>query len=288
FTAPQNCFTPLCAIDTIIMSNQSICDFNTNTYSQEIIVTYPNTSTGQININGQLFASTGTPQTITLQNLTANGQGVNVTAYFVNNSTCVVSIPNAFTAPQDCYISECPIDDIIISNQSICDEMTNTYSQELILYYDDEPNTGEIDVNGQLFTITSSPQTITLTNLQATGEMTDIFAQFTFNPTNCIYVVSDAYASPNSCGSVGIQHQFIEGTQVYSYDNTIVVDLSETIIDGITQVDIFSIIGQLIEQGDIDNNNRVQYQLNNQATGHYIVRLVNDDKHASYKVFIER
>ena len=52
--------------------------------------------------------------------------------------------------------------------QTPCNPATNTYSQQIILIYDDAPE-GLIHVNGSLFTVTGSPQTVSLNNLLPTA-----------------------------------------------------------------------------------------------------------------------
>lgn len=92
-----------CIITNIALGNQSICNTSNNTYTQDIEITYTMPpSSGMLNINGQLFVITASPQTITLVDLQSDGNTVTVNAFFTNLPSCSFNIPNAFTAPIAC------------------------------------------------------------------------------------------------------------------------------------------------------------------------------------------
>ncbi len=94
--------SPACIITTVNATTQTPCTPSGNTYSQEVIVTYANTpSTGTIDINGTSYPITGSPQTIMLTNLPANGLPVNATVSFTDNDCCTNTFNNLFTAPTD-------------------------------------------------------------------------------------------------------------------------------------------------------------------------------------------
>ncbi|MBK8370618.1 MAG: gliding motility-associated C-terminal domain-containing protein [Saprospiraceae bacterium] len=95
-----------CAINSIEPGAQTSCVVATNSYTQELIITYNQPpATGQLSVNGQLFGITNSPQTIILTGLDANGQPVDVTAFFTDLSTCMLNVEDVFTAPVNC----CPI-----------------------------------------------------------------------------------------------------------------------------------------------------------------------------------
>ena len=97
-----SCALP-CSISALAAGTQTACDPTTNTYTQEVVVTYSNPpSTGNLVVNGQSFAITTSPQTVTLTNLTANAAVVDVTAQFSDQSTCTLTTPSLFTAPSPC------------------------------------------------------------------------------------------------------------------------------------------------------------------------------------------
>lgn len=92
-----------CTVVGIVAESQSDCSPNNNTYSQNLIIHYTDAPTmGNLVVNGQNFSITGSPQTITLSNLTADGQTVGVTANFSDNSSCVLTNTDVFTAPNAC------------------------------------------------------------------------------------------------------------------------------------------------------------------------------------------
>lgn len=98
-------FVPLtsCAITALAAGTQTACDPGTNTYTQEVTVTYTDApATGMLDVNGQQFAIGTSPQTVTLVGLTADGMDVDVMALFTDDLTCTLSATALFTAPADC------------------------------------------------------------------------------------------------------------------------------------------------------------------------------------------
>ncbi|MCC5945321.1 MAG: hypothetical protein JJT94_10320, partial [Bernardetiaceae bacterium] len=72
-----------CAITALTAGTPTACEPATNEYTQEITVTYANPpATGDLVVNGQTFAITGSPQTVTLTGLNSDGALVDVTASF--------------------------------------------------------------------------------------------------------------------------------------------------------------------------------------------------------------
>ena len=88
--------------------------------------------------------------------------------------------------------------ELALGNQTPCDPLTNTYTQEIIVSYQTPPSSGTLDVNGQSFAVTSSPQTIALTGLIANGGTVDVNALFSSEPT-CSILSNDLFTSPLSC-----------------------------------------------------------------------------------------
>lgn len=190
-------FPVACNIVTIAAGTQTACDPGTNTYTQEVIVTYSAApSTGTLDVNGQSFAITSSPQTVTLTGLVADGNGVGVTAVFSDDAFCTFTDNLLFVAPQDC--SPCSISSVTAGAQTPCDPGTNTYTQEITVTYNAEPSSGTLDVNGQSFAITTSPQTVTLTGLTADGNAVDVTAVFSADP-GCTSTVNSAFTAPVSC-----------------------------------------------------------------------------------------
>jgi len=192
-----------CTINSITTGNQSVCDPNTNTYTQQVAVSYTNPpANGNLVVNGQNFAITNSPQTVTLTGLVADGNPVNVTAGFSADQNCSSTVNALFTAPQDCT-PNCGFNSITTGNQSACDPNTNTYTQQVAVSYTNPPANGNLVVNGQNFAITNSPQTVTLTGLVADGNPVNVTASFSADQ-NCSSTVNALFTAPQGCqGGVG-------------------------------------------------------------------------------------
>jgi hypothetical protein len=95
----------LCAITNLGAGAQTACVPATNTYTQEVTVTYSNPpASGMLLVNGQSFAIGASPQTVVLTNLPANGAAVNVTASFSADAACARTTNALFVAPAACPI----------------------------------------------------------------------------------------------------------------------------------------------------------------------------------------
>jgi hypothetical protein len=103
-TVSNICFViPPCDI-SVAVGQQGACD--DDEYTQDLIVTYSNEpATGTLDINGQSFPIGTSPQTVTLTNLPADGNPVNVFATFSDNPNCVYqpTFPQ-WTAPAPCFL----------------------------------------------------------------------------------------------------------------------------------------------------------------------------------------
>jgi hypothetical protein len=89
-----------CNIISISAGTQTACDSGTNTYTQEVTVTYAdNPGTGTIDINGQSFVISSSPQTEILTGLISDGNSVDVTAVFSMDKCCTLTEVGLFTAP---------------------------------------------------------------------------------------------------------------------------------------------------------------------------------------------
>lgn len=330
-----------CNFVSITPGTQSACNPATNTYSQQLILEYEAPpATGLINVNGSLFTISSSPQTISLNNLPANGLPVNVTAFFSTATDCSITAINAFTAPTACcsdfritgvndaleqitisnlgsctaqvgsfqlcsngscalvsslslvsgalnmpagtsvtlqwnawnpsvgngnltlvrsggnsnnsndvldYVAwgssnqageaiaaaagvwtagsfvsgiapysfsgssgdygasfwsgttpPCNISQAFAGPQSSCVPNSNLFSQDILVIYSNAPSSGSLVVNGQSFTITSSPQVITLVDLNSTGLPVDVDIHFSSN-TDCSLLVPGLFNAPPSC-----------------------------------------------------------------------------------------
>lgn len=185
-------------ITDISAGAQTACDAGTNTYSQTLTITYNDAPTGNLIVNGQTFAITASPQSITLTGLAANGSTVNVTASFESSPTCSYTENDVFTAPAACNGAACSITDLSAGTQGACDAGTNTYTQEITVTYSNPPGAGNLTVNGQNFAITASPQTVTLTGLTANGANVNVTASFSADGA-CTRTENALFAAPAAC-----------------------------------------------------------------------------------------
>ena len=105
-----------CSITALAAGAQTPCASGPNTYTQQVTVTYSNApGSGSLVVNGQSFAITSSPQTVTLTNLAANGAAVNVTANFSAQTSCTFTANGLFTAPPSCA----PTSNLIIFADSV-------------------------------------------------------------------------------------------------------------------------------------------------------------------------
>ena len=68
----------------------------------------------------------------------------------------------------------CAILDISPGAQLPCNPLTNTYTQQLVLSYENPPSSGFFNVNGTFHAINNSPQIISLANTPANSETVDV------------------------------------------------------------------------------------------------------------------
>lgn len=109
--------TASCKIISITTGTQTPCIPGSNTYTQELIITYNKPpQTGKLVVNGQEFDITGSPQTVILTGLDSDGAQVNVTALFSDFQNCSLNLINLFTAPVNC----CPINLDLGQDQRKC------------------------------------------------------------------------------------------------------------------------------------------------------------------------
>ncbi|WP_338814034.1 T9SS type A sorting domain-containing protein [Bernardetia sp. Wsw4-3y2] len=193
-----NCTTTVptsCIISAITTATQTTCDITTNKYNQEVIVTYTDApSTGFLVVNGQNFPITSSPQTVTLTNLDANGNVVDVTASFSTVASCNFTENRLFTAPISCS------DDVLNVNQTtvfssiqaavdaanpndVLKILTNRrYDEDVVIdktlfLTSDATSYNQIEIdqikvnNGNRLTITGKMSVLELVHLEATSEM---------------------------------------------------------------------------------------------------------------------
>ncbi len=95
-------------------------------------------------------------------------------------------------------------------NQSACDPVTNTYSHDVIINYLQAPPSGSLEVNGQSFDITSSPQTVTLAGLPANGDAVDVTASF-IGFGGCSETATALFTAASDCSPSGLANDDCSG-----------------------------------------------------------------------------
>lgn len=88
-----------CAIASVTAGTPSVCAAD-GTFSVDVTVEFTDApTTGDIVVNGQTFAVTTSPQTVTLVGLNGDGNDVDIDVTFSEDVTCAFSQAAAFTAP---------------------------------------------------------------------------------------------------------------------------------------------------------------------------------------------
>ncbi|MEO1652559.1 MAG: S8 family serine peptidase, partial [Bacteroidota bacterium] len=128
----ENSSTPTnCSISNITAGSPSACNASDNRYTVDITVSYSNApASGDLVVNGQSFAITSSPQTVTLSNLSSNGLTVDVTANFSIEPSCSLRVATLFTAPSSCFNAP----EVFINE--IDADIADTEDEEFIELYD--------------------------------------------------------------------------------------------------------------------------------------------------------
>jgi len=95
------------------------------------------------------------------------------------NNTDFVQRP---ITPGESNVMTCEIIALSLVSTTPCNSGDNTYTATLLVTYNSAPSSGTLEINGQSFAITSSPQTVTLTGLTADGNPVDVNAYFSADP----------------------------------------------------------------------------------------------------------
>jgi len=191
------CGFAICSITALSAGTQGTCNPANNEYTQDIIVTYSTPpSSGTLDVNGQSFAITTSPQTVTLTGLTADAMAVNVTASFSANNSCSLTQNELFTAPANCQ--PCAISNISAGSTTDCSSAGDSYTKAVTVTYANPPASGTLDVNSQNFAITSSPQTIELSGLASDGNVVNVNATFSAD-AGCTSTSNALFTAPTFC-----------------------------------------------------------------------------------------
>lgn len=187
-----------CFFSNLELGPQIACNPQTNTYSQQITLTYNDPPAGLLNINGSLYVISGSPQTITLSNLTSDGALVDVTAYFTGDPECSFLQAAVFTAPSPCSGGNCAITDLVLDEQSACNPSDGLYDQALTLSFDFSGEAGDVVVNGVAFAVFNNSAEVLLEDLVADGAPVTLLVEFTAD-NSCTAAFFDAFTAPAAC-----------------------------------------------------------------------------------------
>ncbi len=141
FNSLEICHPPVtCTITDVTVGDQSPCNPDDNTYTQDVTVTWENGPTsGDLIVNDQAFTITGNPQTVTLTDLPANGNEVDINIAF-SEDNCNFNIPAMFTAPEACFDAPNVVINEVDADDASLDDM------EFVELYDG--GVGSTDLSG--------------------------------------------------------------------------------------------------------------------------------------------
>jgi hypothetical protein len=98
----------------------------------------------------------------------------------------------------DLISENCGILSAVSGLQLPCNPASSTYTQQVVITYENNPTLGVIVVNGTSHSIGSSPQTVTLVNQPADGLPVDVEVYFTSQP-DCMMTFPAAYTAIDPC-----------------------------------------------------------------------------------------
>ena len=211
------CVEPECSISAVSFNVADQCDSETGLYNVSLTLAYSNEpETGTIDVNGESFEITGSPQTFNFE--IAEGAVV-FNASFSDSEDCSVMIMTGITLDpceadcegifggdalpgtpctidgesgvynEDCQCITLPSCSIAISSVDVtdaCDPETGLYGIAATIEYSNAPVEGTLDVNGESFDITGSPQVVNLT--QASG---DVVIEASFSAAEECFAISE-------------------------------------------------------------------------------------------------
>ncbi|WP_291726529.1 T9SS-dependent choice-of-anchor J family protein [Bernardetia sp.] len=143
-----------------------------------------------------------TPATPNANGATNTAHAITSSAYLTTNHAVAATINNGFgngNAAGGLAIGDplpCSITGISLVSQTAC--ANDRYTATVTVTYSNPA--GSLVVNGQTFTTTTSPQTVTLTNLVADGNDVDVTASFS---TSCTFTSTALFTAPAACGITG-------------------------------------------------------------------------------------
>lgn len=122
--------------------------------------------------------------------------------YFASGNIIISSIEDGLFIVKGTPPVVCSVDAITDGgNQTPCSSVDNSYSNDVVVTYSNEPASGTLDVNGQSFAITGSPQIVTLSGLNSDGALVDVTASFS-DDSGCALTENDLFTAPAACAGL--------------------------------------------------------------------------------------
>ena len=198
--------------------------------------------------------------------------------------TLVVLPPNDPSCGTSCSIAS-----LTAGAQTTCVSSTNSYTQQVVVSYSNAPTTGSLLVNGQSFPIATSPQTITLTNLEADGAAVNVSASFSDDP-NCAFTQNNLFVAPAACGTVGIQNLNLSALKIYPNPTRGAFNLSFELSESKDiEIVLMSVLGKEVYHYQASNvlgqfNHNIDVQ--ELKEGVYFVIIKDDMQQSTHKIVI--
>ncbi len=309
-----NVSTGSCDITNITTSNISPCDDNgtpsdpsDDTFSVDVIVTFNIAPVaGTLDLTGDGTASVSasgltSPHTFTGVIMSADGNAIDATATFSDETTCTFTNSNAGTAPGSCSNPQsCMITNITTSNISPCDDngtpsdpSDDTFSVDVIVTFNDAPATGTLDLTGDGTASVSvsgltSPHTFTGVIMSADGSAIDATATFS-DETTCTFTNSNAGTAPGSCITLGVDDTGFSNLFTLSPNpasNRILVSLNQSSLSN-PKIIIYNTQGQKLRDFTIKDLNNISIDVENLSSGLYFIRLEDHAFSETQKILIK-
>ncbi len=247
-TSPKPCTEPKECNIISFRAMPGKCNPSTGTYDLTVQTQYENPpKKGKLILSAAgkqskiKFDPKGTTETSTLLGLPANGERVDISAYFTSDEACAKIFPRAFLAPT-CEAAP-PVPEIT-SNCSIsaieakptkCRTVgdDSVYDLEVDVRYEHAPNSGQLLVEAAGiqkiidFDNKQSSRKLFLRQLPANGKTVNVLTYFTAE-NECVKISPNTYTAPTPCketiavGTVDVQERITvksEDITLLFYDN---------------------------------------------------------------------
>lgn len=189
----------VCTITNVSIDSVGECELPDGLFSTFLTIEYvKDPGTGTLDINGQSFPITGSPQQVELE-LPADGSVVNLEVEFSANTNCDWFDYEALQAPDPCV--NC-VDTVYTDAVGECDGQNNTYIVSFV-YEPTLVNPGYWVIQAGNFNDTvywgaQGPGTEIISGLIADGMPVDVTIFPVSNP-GCVSVFEDVWTAPENC-----------------------------------------------------------------------------------------